>query len=31
MMAAHVKAEEHLSKVAVNETSVEKVVRDSPM
>ena len=31
MMAAHVKAEEHLSKVAVNEASVEKVVRDTPM
>jgi hypothetical protein len=31
MTAAHVKAEEHLSKLTVNEASVEKVVRDSPM
>lgn len=31
MKSAHVKAEEHLSKVAVDEASVEKVVRDSPM
>ncbi len=31
MAAAHVAAEEHLSKLTVDEASVEKVVRDSPM
>ena len=31
MMAAHVVAEEHLSKLTVDEASVEKVVRDTPM
>ena len=31
MTAAHVAAEEHLSKVAVDEASVEKVVRDTPI
>ena len=31
MMAAHVKAEEHLSKATVDKVSVEKVVRDTPM
>ena len=31
MMAAHVAAEEHLSKLTVDEASVEKVVRDTPM
>ena len=31
MTAAHVAAEEHLSKLTVDEASVEKVVRDSPM
>jgi hypothetical protein len=31
MTKAHVAAEEHLSKVTVDETSVEKVVRYSPM
>ena len=29
--AAHVAAEEHLSKLTVDEASVEKVVRDAPM
>ena len=31
MTAAHVAAEEHLSKLAVDQASVEKVVRDTPM
>ena len=31
MTAAHMAAEEHLSKLAVDEASVEKVVRDTPM
>jgi hypothetical protein len=31
MTAAHAAAEEHLSKLTVDETSVEKVVRDTPM
>jgi hypothetical protein len=31
MTAAHVAAEEHLSKLTVDEASVEKVVRDPPM
>jgi hypothetical protein len=31
MTKAHAAAEEHLSKVTVDEASVEKVVRDSPM
>jgi hypothetical protein len=31
MTAAHVAAEEHLAKLTVDEASVEKVVRDSPM
>ena len=31
MTAAHVAVEEHLSKLTVDETSVEKVVRDTPM
>jgi hypothetical protein len=31
MTKAHVAAEEHLSKLAVDEASVEKVVRDTPM
>jgi hypothetical protein len=31
MMKAHVAAEEHLSKLTVDEASVEKVVRDTPM
>ena len=31
MTAAHVLAEEHLSKLTVDEASVEKVVRDTPM
>jgi 2-keto-3-deoxy-galactonokinase len=31
MTAAQVVAEEHLSKLTVDEASVEKVVRDSPM
>jgi hypothetical protein len=31
MPVAHVKAEEHLSKITVDEASVEKVARDSPM
>ena len=31
MTAAHVAAEEHLSKLSVDEASVEKAVRDSPM
>jgi DNA repair exonuclease SbcCD ATPase subunit len=31
MTAAHVAAEEHLSKLTVDEASVEKVVRDTPM
>jgi hypothetical protein len=31
MTKAHVAAEEHLSKVTVDEASVEKVVRDTPM
>jgi len=31
MTAAHVAAEEHLSKLTVDEASVEKVVRDAPM
>jgi hypothetical protein len=29
--AAHVAAEEHLAKLTVDEASVEKVVRDTPM
>ena len=31
MTAAHIAAEEHLSKLTVDEASVEKVVRDTPM
>jgi hypothetical protein len=31
MTAAHVKAEEHLSKATVDKVSVEKVVPDTPM
>jgi hypothetical protein len=31
MTAAHMAAEEHLSKLTVKEASVEKVVRDTPM
>jgi hypothetical protein len=31
MTKAHAAAEEHLSKVTVDEASVEKVVRDTPM
>ena len=31
MTAAHVAAEEHLAKLTVDEASVEKVVRDTPM
>jgi hypothetical protein len=31
MTAAHVAAGEHLAKVTVDEASVEKVVRDTPM
>ena len=31
MTAAHKAAEEHLSKLTVDEASVEKVVRDAPM
>jgi hypothetical protein len=31
MTGAHVAAEEHLSKLTVDEASVEKVVRDTPM
>ena len=31
MTAAHVAAEEHLSKLTVDEASIEKVVRDTPM
>ena len=31
MTAAHVAAEEHLSKLTVDEASVEKVLRDTPM
>jgi bisphosphoglycerate-independent phosphoglycerate mutase (AlkP superfamily) len=31
MTAAHVAAEGHLSKLTVDEASVEKVVRDTPM
>jgi hypothetical protein len=31
MTAAHVAPEEHLSKLTVDEASVEKVVRDTPM
>ena len=31
MTAAHVAAEEHMSKLTVDEASVEKVVRDTPM
>jgi hypothetical protein len=31
MTAAHVKAEEHLSKATVDKVSVEKVVRETPM
>jgi hypothetical protein len=31
MTAAHVAAEEHLSKLTVDKASVEKVVRDTPM
>ena len=31
MTAVHVAAEEHLSKLTVDEASVEKVVRDTPM
>jgi hypothetical protein len=30
MTATHVAAEEHLSKLTVDEASVEKVVRDTP-
>jgi hypothetical protein len=31
MTAAHMAAEEHLAKLTVDEASVEKVVRDTPM
>jgi hypothetical protein len=31
MTAAHVAAEEHLAELTVDEASVEKVVRDTPM
>ena len=31
MTAAHAAAEEHLSRLTVDEASVEKVVRDTPM
>jgi hypothetical protein len=31
MTAAHVAAKEHLSKLTMDEASVEKVVRDTPM
>jgi hypothetical protein len=31
MTAAHLAAEEYLSKLTVDEASVEKVVRDTPM
>jgi hypothetical protein len=31
MTATHVAAEEHMSKLTVDEASVEKVVRDTPM
>ena len=31
MTKAHVAAQEHLSKVTVDEASVEKVVRDTPI
>jgi hypothetical protein len=31
MTAAHVAAEEHLAKLTVDQASVEKVVRDTPM
>jgi hypothetical protein len=31
MTAAHVAAEEHLAKLAVDEASVERVVRNTPM
>ena len=31
MTAAHIAAEEHLAKLTVDEASVEKVVRDTPM
>ena len=31
MTAAHMAAEEHLSKLTVDEASIEKVVRDTPM
>jgi hypothetical protein len=31
MTAAHIAAEEYLSKLTVDEGSVEKVVRDTPM
>jgi hypothetical protein len=31
MTAAHAAAEEHLAKLTVDEASVEKVVRDTPM
>ena len=31
MTAVHAQAEEHLSKLTVDEASVEKVVRDTPM
>jgi hypothetical protein len=31
MTAAHVAAEEHLAKLTVDEVSVERVVRDTPM
>ena len=31
MTAAHVAAEEHLATLTVDETSVEKVMRDTPM
>ena len=31
MTAAHVAAEEHLSKLTVDEASIEKVLRDTPM
>jgi hypothetical protein len=31
MTAAHAAAEEHLAKLTVDEASLEKVVRDTPM
>jgi hypothetical protein len=31
MTAAHVAAEEHLSKLTADEASVEKVMQDTPM